>query len=141
MQRTTLRETRTPGWGIVPKKIGDTMVNEYQRRTLTGTGRLTKTVRSCTAKTPRTIVITLCATTSASIMVRFFCISNVNMLLIQMLLTPQRKTFFTMWGDFYCKIFAKYVKTREQAFVCASGEPPGIEPGRLLSTQSNSGLR
>lgn len=100
MQRMYTAEDTNPRWGHSSEKIGDTMVNEYQRRTLTGTGRLTKTVRSCTAKTPRTIVITLCATTSASIMVRFFCISNVNMLLIQMLLTPQRKTFFRMCGDF-----------------------------------------
>src|SRR5688500_8791071 len=42
----------------------------YQRRTLTGIGRRKKTVRSCTGKTPRTIVSAHCANTSASIMVR-----------------------------------------------------------------------
>ena len=46
----------------------------YQRRTLTGIGRRKKTVRSCTGKTPRTIVPATSANTSASIMVRFFCI-------------------------------------------------------------------
>ena len=46
----------------------------YQRRTLTGIGWKKKTVLRRTGKTPRTIVITACATTSASIMVRFFCI-------------------------------------------------------------------
>ncbi len=51
------------------------MVNRYQRRTLTGTGWKKKTVRSCTGKTPRTIVPATCAITSASILVRFFCIS------------------------------------------------------------------
>lgn len=76
------------------------MVEWYQRRTLTGTGRLTKTVRSCTGKTPRTIVATLCATTSAMYMVRFFCISGVEINFNAMLLTPQRKHFFRTLGDF-----------------------------------------
>jgi hypothetical protein len=58
------------------------MVREYQRRTLTGIGWKKKTVQRRTGKTPRTIVITLCATTSASIMVRFFCIL-MDMRLIQ----------------------------------------------------------
>jgi hypothetical protein len=69
------------------------MVREYQRRTLTGIGWKKKTVQSRTGKTPRTIVITLCATTSASIMVRFFCIL-MDMRLSSMILSPQRKTLF-----------------------------------------------
>ena len=52
------------------------MVYWYQRRTLTGTGE-TKTVRRSTGKTPRSIVAAL-ATTSAMIMVRFFCISQLG---------------------------------------------------------------
>lgn len=58
-------------------KHEDLMVSEYQRRTLTGTGRQTKTARSCTGKTPRTIASAQ-AETSASIMVRFFCIFSLN---------------------------------------------------------------
>jgi len=69
------------------------MVHEYQRRTLTGIGWKKKTVRSRTGKTPRTIVATHCATTSASIMVRFFCIFW-NICFWFKNLSPQRKHFF-----------------------------------------------
>lgn len=71
----------------------------YQRRTLTGIGCRKKTVRSCTGKTPRTIVAARAAT-SASIMVRFFCILVYDVLLVQFDLTPQRKHFFEIARGF-----------------------------------------
>jgi hypothetical protein len=79
--------------------------SKYQRRTLTGIGWKKKTVLSRTGKTPRTIVITFCATTSASIMVRFFCIL-IGYAFNSMNLSPQRKTLFYNIGDFSCKILA-----------------------------------
>jgi hypothetical protein len=71
---------------------------KYQRRTLTGIGWKTKTVRRRTGKTPRTIVITLCATTSASIMVRFFCILNGYAFESIEFDTAKKNTFFNSMG-------------------------------------------
>lgn len=72
---------------------------QYQRRTRTGIGRRKKTVRRSTGKTPRTIVITRWANTSASIMVRFFCI--LSMIYFDSIsLTVQRNYFFEMQGLF-----------------------------------------
>jgi hypothetical protein len=74
--------------------------SEYQRRTLTGIGWKKKTVLSRTGKTPRTIVITLCATTSASIMVRFFCILNGYAFKFNDFVTAKKNTFLQHWGFF-----------------------------------------
>jgi hypothetical protein len=81
------------------KRMGAVWCKRYQRRTLTGIGRRKKTVRRSTGKTPRTIV-QASASTSASIMVRFFCI--VSMIYFESIsLTVQRKYFFEMQGLFW----------------------------------------
>jgi hypothetical protein len=49
---------------------------EYQRRTLTGTGRRKKTVQGSTGKNPRNDATIL--VTTAMIMVGFFCISGIE---------------------------------------------------------------
>ena len=104
-------KTLCRGWGLagneaIPVTIEHTVwYRKYQRRTLTGIGWKKKTVRSRTGKTPRTIVLTLCASTSASIMVRFFCIL-IGYAFNSMNLSPQRKTLFYNIGGFLCKILA-----------------------------------
>jgi hypothetical protein len=54
------------------------MVGEYQRRTLTGTGRRKKTVPGSTAKNPRKAASSVAA--AAITMVGFFCISSIDVL-------------------------------------------------------------
>jgi hypothetical protein len=66
----------------------------YQRRTTTGIERRTKTVRGCTGKTPRNIV-PACASTSASVMVRFFFILLTDIKWVS-LFVVQRKYFFQL---------------------------------------------
>lgn len=82
------------------------MVVGYQRRTTTGIRRLIKTVRGCTGKTPRNIAAMLAAT-SASIMVRFFCIFSSTILVLKSLLA-QKKTFFLRLVLFLCENLAEY---------------------------------
>jgi hypothetical protein len=77
--------------------------SEYQRRTLTGIGWKKKTVLRRTGKTPRTIVITACATTSASIMVRFFCILNGYAFKSIDFVTAKKNTFLQSLGIFRVK--------------------------------------
>jgi len=76
---------------------------KYQRRTLTGIGWKKKTVLRRTGKTPRTIVITACATTSASIMVRFFCILNGYAFKSIDFVTAKKNNFLQSMGIFGVK--------------------------------------
>jgi len=99
-------KTLCRGWGLagneaIPVTIEHTVwYRKYQRRTLTGIGWKKKTVRSRTGKTPRTIVLTLCASTSASIMVRFFCILNGYAFEYIRICHRKEKHFFYIIGDF-----------------------------------------
>jgi len=101
MQRlkTLCREIWLIGMKAIPVTTGHAVwVSKYQRRTLTGIGWKTKTVRRRTGKTPRTIVITFCATTSASIMVRFFCILDGYAFKSISFVTAKKNTFLVSMG-------------------------------------------
>ena len=102
MQRlkTLCREIWLIGMKAIPVTTGHAVwFSKYQRRTLTGIGWKKKTVLRRTGKTPRTIVTTACAITSASIMVRFFCILN-GYAFESMNLYRKEKHFFGIYGDF-----------------------------------------
>jgi hypothetical protein len=101
MQRlkTLCRERKLAEAAATPVTIEHAVwYSKYQRRTLTGIGWKKKTVRSRTGKTPRTIVITACAITSASIMVRFFCILNGYAFEFNEFVTAKKNTFLQHWG-------------------------------------------
>ena len=103
MQRlkTSCRRRRLAGMKAIPVTTKHAVwFSKYQRRTLTGIGWKKKTVLRRTGKTPRTIVITLCATTSASIMVRFFCILNGYAFESIEFVTAKKNTFLQQWGIF-----------------------------------------
>ena len=106
MQRlkTLCRGKRLAGTEAFPVTIEHAVwFSKYQRRTLTGIGWKKKTVRSRTGKTPRTIVLTLSASTSASIMVRFFCILNGYAFESIEFVTAKKNTFFNSLGVFSVK--------------------------------------
>jgi hypothetical protein len=106
MQRlkTSCRRRGLAGTIVVPVTTEHAVwFSEYQRRTLTGIGWKKKTVLRRTGKTPRTIVITLCATTSASIMVRFFCIFIGYAFKSIDFVTAKKNTFLQSLGIFSVK--------------------------------------